>query len=417
MAPIMGSSGRPPKYTDPDNFTIEVHHGGNFKKGKYLGGRVEFAGLNVADKGTSFNVVVDTLDGDGDDEFEDNDEDLNENYEYVDEDKKANEEVNVDDRDFDKYVVDEGTESLHKELGEASSGEYHCNSEDLRSLSEKEEHDEVEGQRLWAAVWAAVRATTIPTFDVEMDRMLSESHEAYKWLKNRPASNWNRSHFSCNAKCDILLNNLCECFNAAILEVRDKPIVSLLEIIRIYLIIQLTVVNALPIMRVMRPLDFVHALYKRFAYERAYEGYISPMPSSYHWRKTGHRPIKPSFYHKQLGRPMISRQKEADEIPRGATKLRRYSIVITCTKCGVQGHNAVSCTTQGQASTRGRRGGTSRPRIARGVAPTSEGLNGSGQQQQPQTSIQPRSQSHPKFGASQIQCFIILGGFDGFDLI
>lgn len=41
-------------------------------------------------------------------------------------------------------MVDEGTESLHKELGEASSGEYHCNSEDLRSLSEKEEHDEVE---------------------------------------------------------------------------------------------------------------------------------------------------------------------------------------------------------------------------------------------------------------------------------
>lgn len=94
-------------------------------------------------------------------------------------------------------------------------------------------------QRLWAAVWAAVRATTIPTFDVEMDKMLSESHEAYKWLKNRPASNWNRSHFSCNAKCDILLNNLCECFNAAILEVRDKPIVSLLEIIRIYLMFRM----------------------------------------------------------------------------------------------------------------------------------------------------------------------------------
>lgn len=107
--------------------------------------------LNVEDKWTSFNVVIDTLDGDDDDEFEDNDEDLNENYEDVDEDsdgnyedndkdvkedlianaekraelkfqfldsdyeqseqEKANEEVNVDDRDFDKYVVDEGVES------------------------------------------------------------------------------------------------------------------------------------------------------------------------------------------------------------------------------------------------------------------------------------------------------------------
>ncbi|KAI5316828.1 hypothetical protein L3X38_036535 [Prunus dulcis] len=105
------------------------------------------------DKGTSFIVVADTLDGDADDEFEDNDEDLNENYEYFQfldydyeqyEQERANEEVNVDDHDFDKYVVHEGAESSHKEPGEASSDEYHCNSEDLRSLSEEEEHDEVE---------------------------------------------------------------------------------------------------------------------------------------------------------------------------------------------------------------------------------------------------------------------------------
>ncbi|PQP92730.1 hypothetical protein Pyn_23265 [Prunus yedoensis var. nudiflora] len=99
-------------------------------------------GLNVSDEGTSFSVVVDTLDGDAYDEFEDNDEDLNGNYEDVDEDsdgtyedndedvkedlianakkraklkfqfldsdyeqseqRNANQEVNVDDREFDK---------------------------------------------------------------------------------------------------------------------------------------------------------------------------------------------------------------------------------------------------------------------------------------------------------------------------
>ncbi|KAI5322678.1 hypothetical protein L3X38_031750 [Prunus dulcis] len=120
-------------------------------------------------EGTSFSVVVDTLDGDAYDEFEDNDEDPNGNYEDVDEDsdgnyedrsvpelkfqfldsdyeqEKANQEVNVDDRDFDKYVVYEGVESPHKEPGEASSDEYHYNLEDLRSLSEEEQHDEVEG--------------------------------------------------------------------------------------------------------------------------------------------------------------------------------------------------------------------------------------------------------------------------------
>ncbi|ONI01167.1 hypothetical protein PRUPE_6G125700 [Prunus persica] len=156
-------------------------------------------GLNVADEGTSFSVVVDTLDGDAYDEFEDNDEDLNGNYEDVDEDsdgnyedvdedndgnyenndedvqedliadaekraelkfqflnsdyeqEKANQEVNVDDCDFDKYVVYEGVEPPHKEHGEASSDEYHYNLKDLRSFSEEEQHDEVEGVKKCSA--------------------------------------------------------------------------------------------------------------------------------------------------------------------------------------------------------------------------------------------------------------------------
>ncbi|CAL2266766.1 unnamed protein product [Prunus armeniaca] len=53
--------------------------------------------------------------------------------------------------------------------------------------------------------------------------------------------------------------------------------------------------------------DFVHSLYKRAAYDRAYESYISPMPSQEYWRKIGHRPIKPSLYHKQPGRLRTSR--------------------------------------------------------------------------------------------------------------
>ena len=92
-----------------------------------------------------------------------------------------------------------------------------------------------------------------------------------------------------------------------------------------------------------RPLDFVHALYNRPTYDRAYEGYISPMPSQAYWRKTGHVPIKPPVYRIQPGRPKLSRNREADEIPKGATKLKRYGIVITCRNCGQEGHNFAGC--------------------------------------------------------------------------
>ncbi|XP_021807307.1 uncharacterized protein LOC110751181 [Prunus avium] len=239
------------------------------------------------------------------------------------------------------------------------------------------------GLALKQRLWAAARSTTIPTFEAEMEKMLSQSDAAYRWLQERPANHWSRSHFSTHSKCDMLLNNLCESFNSAIIEARDKPILTLLERIRSYLMLRmarlretvwthdvgprifgivekLTTESAqciasyagggkyqvnnihggmyvvdlerhtctcrkwdlcgIPCSHSMAaiarteksPYDFLHSLYKRGAYDRAYESYISPMPSQEYWRKTGHRPIKPPLYHKQPGRPRTSRQKEPD---------------------------------------------------------------------------------------------------------
>ena len=58
---------------------------------------------------------------------------------------------------------------------------------------------------------------------------------AYNWLINKHPKNWSRSHFKATAKCDILLNNLCESFNGAIVHARDQPIITMLELIRRYI--------------------------------------------------------------------------------------------------------------------------------------------------------------------------------------
>jgi len=42
-------------------------------------------------------------------------------------------------------------------------------------------------------------------------------------------------HFSHYLKCDILMNNLSESFNSTILVARDKPIITMCEWIRMYL--------------------------------------------------------------------------------------------------------------------------------------------------------------------------------------
>uniref|UniRef100_A0A803QVM3 Uncharacterized protein n=1 Tax=Cannabis sativa TaxID=3483 RepID=A0A803QVM3_CANSA len=58
---------------------------------------------------------------------------------------------------------------------------------------------------------------------------------AYNWLVAKPPTEWTKAYFLEDVKCDVLLNNLCESFNNAILDARDKPIITLLEKLRYWL--------------------------------------------------------------------------------------------------------------------------------------------------------------------------------------
>nr|XP_033515075.1 uncharacterized protein LOC117279634 [Nicotiana tomentosiformis] len=71
----------------------------------------------------------------------------------------------------------------------------------------------------------------------EMDMLEKEDKEARNWFNDKPPKFWSKSHFRTTTKCDMLLNNLCEAFNGTkpILRAREKPILGLLEGIRIYL--------------------------------------------------------------------------------------------------------------------------------------------------------------------------------------
>ncbi|KAL8463285.1 hypothetical protein ACS0TY_034073 [Phlomoides rotata] len=82
------------------------------------------------------------------------------------------------------------------------------------------------------ALWRCARATTVRVFNLRMQEMRDLNPTAADWFVNKHPSEWSKSHFSEKSKCDMLLNNVCESFNAAILEARDKPIITLLEWIR-----------------------------------------------------------------------------------------------------------------------------------------------------------------------------------------
>ncbi|KAL3532679.1 hypothetical protein ACH5RR_006200 [Cinchona calisaya] len=81
-------------------------------------------------------------------------------------------------------------------------------------------------------LFPAARAYVPDKFEEYMRQMQAISPEAYAWLSEIPRHLWARHTFSPRAKCDLLSNNICECFNQWIKEARNKPILSMFEMIR-----------------------------------------------------------------------------------------------------------------------------------------------------------------------------------------
>ncbi|XP_016173511.1 uncharacterized protein LOC107616020 [Arachis ipaensis] len=95
--------------------------------------------------------------------------------------------------------------------------------------------------------WTAIEAT-----DVEMCKSyklegLRERNavirgvnvEAHRHLNSIPPKFWSRSRFNFHSKYDTLVNNMCESFNVAIVDSREKPIITMLD--RVYLMSRWTV--------------------------------------------------------------------------------------------------------------------------------------------------------------------------------
>ncbi|KAL4289626.1 hypothetical protein GQ457_14G018530 [Hibiscus cannabinus] len=102
----------------------------------------------------------------------------------------------------------------------------------VRHLHNNFKNEGFQGKGLKDAIWAAARASNMADFNHCMDELKAKNSDAHKWLSEKPTKAWSRSHFSTLSKCDMLLNNLCECFNKYILDARDKPILTIVLNIR-----------------------------------------------------------------------------------------------------------------------------------------------------------------------------------------
>lgn len=88
------------------------------------------------------------------------------------------------------------------------------------------------GKELKDMLWDCARLSYVQKFTKCMGEMDNKSHEAYEYLNEISPQHWTRSHFRTHYNCDLILNNICECFNSYISEAMDKGIITCLEIIR-----------------------------------------------------------------------------------------------------------------------------------------------------------------------------------------
>ncbi|CAK8573255.1 unnamed protein product [Lathyrus sativus] len=91
------------------------------------------------------------------------------------------------------------------------------------------------GKHLKELMWRAAKSTYPQAWEREMKEMRKVNEEEFKHLWKTPPRYWSKSMFKYNTKSDVLVNNMSETFSSVIIRPRQKPIVTMMEEIRGYL--------------------------------------------------------------------------------------------------------------------------------------------------------------------------------------
>ncbi|GJZ52731.1 hypothetical protein Tco_0607616, partial [Tanacetum coccineum] len=83
--------------------------------------------------------------------------------------------------------------------------------------------------------WKAAKASYPAKFQEVMNEIKDLSKDAYQHLMDRQPKSWSRAFFETDRACDAVENGISECFNSLIVDARKKPIINMLEDIRIYI--------------------------------------------------------------------------------------------------------------------------------------------------------------------------------------
>ena len=89
------------------------------------------------------------------------------------------------------------------------------------------------GEEFRNLFWGASKSTYPQWFNKIMDKIKAANPNAHKYLMEKDPKTWSRAYFELGRGCEAVENGFSECFNSVLVTVRDKPILTMLEAIRV----------------------------------------------------------------------------------------------------------------------------------------------------------------------------------------
>ncbi|GJX38358.1 calcium/proton exchanger [Tanacetum coccineum] len=249
------------------------------------------------------------------------------------------------------------------------------------SDSHKKRYSGVQFKRLF---WGAATSTLVQQFEQRMARLRLLDDFAYGYLIERNPNSWSKPFFEMDRRCAAFENGISESFNRAILLPRHKPIITMLEEIRIYIMQRLVAMNKLAlnledtitpsirkqleILKVKQRdwlvypsgfqelevrkgdesygVDLMNKVCRCRMWELSGVPCVHAMAGYMHLNKDSdngrneHQPPLPPIVKRMPGRPQKERIKSPTE---ESTQVSRVERKMTCSNCWEHGHNKAGC--------------------------------------------------------------------------
>ncbi|XP_025650745.1 uncharacterized protein [Arachis hypogaea] len=269
--------------------------------------------------------------------------------------------------------------------------------------------EQFKDQQTKQLVWDCARCTTEIEFKAAMEKLKQISVLAWEYLDRFDPATWSKAFFSPGPMVDNITNNMCEVWNAKIVAYRGKPILTMCEDLRCYLMRKMAAhkkklekhvgalapvqqkrlddfikpkshnwiaiwdgdskrvlfeVHCMPCKHAvvamskmgLRPEDFVHKWLTMEVVRATYSHCIKPVNSEEYWVQSNAPNTLPPPIKRAAHRPKMKRRSDPVKKEMNPNKYRK-TFQVTCLKCGQLGHYYKTCTNAPQRRREGQRKG------------------------------------------------------------